>query len=78
MPELERLLAAAGGDEAQWCYPWLPRRCPAALVQLLAAALARPKGSFGPALVHLAKGSALVEAQLQASGIAIKVRGSDA
>lgn len=69
LAELERLSTAAGGDIAEWTYGWLPPGCPAALLQLLAVALCRPKGDFPAALLHLARGAALVDAQLKSAGI---------
>ena len=41
--EMEDLVRAAGGERAVWAYEWLPTGCPAALVQLLAAAVSRPQ-----------------------------------
>ena len=40
---MEDLVGAAGGERAGWSYEWLPTGCPAALVQLLAAAVSRPQ-----------------------------------
>ena len=74
LAELERLSAAAGGESAKWAYGWQPHGCPAALMQLLAVALCRPKGDFPTALVHLARGAALVDAQLKSAGINPLVR----